>query len=170
MFGIFFFLFCLDLGLFEKIKKDLVSTHWLSTLLLITQDLKKIKKIPTTLLKTLLSRKRVQKFQQKILNFVAAGTRQSFQFFTQIAWFLGNNRTLSKLRYRILYNLISITKLHKNHSIKANFNLTTPATLTWSQYKYMNLIEATFFWVFTYRKEIINVLYLYFIINHLKRK
>ena len=31
--------------------------------------------------------------------------------------------------YRILYNLISITKLQKNHSIKANFNLTTQATL-----------------------------------------
>ena len=51
------------------------------------------------------------KFQQKILNFVAVGARQSFQFFRQIAWFLGNNRALSKFRYRILYNLISITKL-----------------------------------------------------------
>ena len=73
---------------------------------------------------------------------MAAGTRQ-FSIFIQIAWFLGNNRALSG--YRILYNLISITKLYKNHSIKANFNLTTPATLTWPQYKYMNLIEATFF-------------------------
>ena len=34
-----FFLFCLDLELFSKIKKDLVSTHSLFTLLLITQDL-----------------------------------------------------------------------------------------------------------------------------------
>ena len=43
-------------------------------------------------------------FQQKILNFVVAGARQGFQFFRQIAWFLGgNNRTLSKFRYQILY-------------------------------------------------------------------
>ena len=44
------FLFCLDLKLFAKIKKDLVSTHSFFTLLLITQDLNKIKKIPHTLL------------------------------------------------------------------------------------------------------------------------
>ena len=44
------FLFCLDLKLFAKIKKDLVSTHSFFTLLLITQDLNKIKKIPQTLL------------------------------------------------------------------------------------------------------------------------
>ena len=42
-----FFLFCLDLELFAKIEKDLVSTHSLFTLLLITQDLNKIKKNPT---------------------------------------------------------------------------------------------------------------------------
>ena len=34
-----FFLFYLDLELFAKIKKDLVSTHSFFTLLLITQDL-----------------------------------------------------------------------------------------------------------------------------------
>ena len=45
-----FFLFYLDLELFAKIKKDLVSTHSFFTLLLITQDLNKIKKIPHTLL------------------------------------------------------------------------------------------------------------------------
>ena len=44
------FLFYLDLELFAKIKKDLVSTHLLFTLLLITQDLNKLKKIPRTLL------------------------------------------------------------------------------------------------------------------------
>ena len=37
-----FFLFCLDLELFAKIKKGLVSTHSFFTLLLITQDLNKI--------------------------------------------------------------------------------------------------------------------------------
>ena len=35
---------------FAKIKKDLVSAHSFFTLLLITQDLDKIKKIPHTLL------------------------------------------------------------------------------------------------------------------------
>ena len=45
-----FFKFYLDLKLFAKIKKDLVSTHSFFTLLLITQDLNKIKKIPHTLL------------------------------------------------------------------------------------------------------------------------
>ena len=59
------FLFYLDLELFAKIKKDLVSTHSFFTLLLITQDLNKIKKIPHILLQTLLSRKRVQSFSKK---------------------------------------------------------------------------------------------------------
>ena len=44
------FLFCLDLELFAKIKKDLVSTHSFFTLLIITQDLNKVKKIPHMLL------------------------------------------------------------------------------------------------------------------------
>ena len=41
------------------------------------------------------------------------GARQSFQFFRQITWFLGNNRALSRFRYRILHNLISIIILYK---------------------------------------------------------
>ena len=41
-----FFLFCLDLELFAKIKKDLVSTHSQKPGLSITQDLDKIKKHP----------------------------------------------------------------------------------------------------------------------------
>ena len=44
------FLFYLDLELLAKLKKDLVSTHSFFTLLLITQDLHKIKKIPDNLL------------------------------------------------------------------------------------------------------------------------
>ena len=43
-----FFLFCLDLELFAKIKKALVSAHSFFTLLLITQDLNKIKKSGTS--------------------------------------------------------------------------------------------------------------------------
>ena len=60
---------------------------------------------------------------------MVVGARQSFQFFRQITWFLGNNRALSKFRYQILHNLISITKFYKNHSVKANFKLSTRATL-----------------------------------------
>ena len=42
-----FFLFYLDLELFAKIKKVLVSTHTFFTLLLKTQDLNKFLKNPT---------------------------------------------------------------------------------------------------------------------------
>ena len=66
---------------------------------------------------------------QDLLNFVVVRACQSSQFFRQITWFLESNRALSKFRYRTLYNLFSITKLWKNHSIKTNFNLTTWATL-----------------------------------------
>ena len=58
------FLFYLDLELLAKIEKDLSSNSYF-TLLLITQDLNKIKKIPYILLYTLLSRKRVQNFSKK---------------------------------------------------------------------------------------------------------
>ena len=60
-----FLKFYLDLKLFAKIKKDLFSTHSFLTPLLITQDLNKIKKIPLTLLETLISRKRVRNFNKK---------------------------------------------------------------------------------------------------------
>ena len=63
---------------------------------------------------------------------MVVGARQSFQFFSQITWSFGNNRALSKYRYQILHNLISITKLQKNHSVKANFRLTTRTTLTFN--------------------------------------
>ena len=39
------------------------------------------------------------------------GARQSFQFFRQMTWFLGNYRVFSKFRYQVLHNLISIIKL-----------------------------------------------------------
>ena len=42
-----FFKFCSDLELFAKIKRDLVSTHSVFTLLLIAQDLNKITKSRT---------------------------------------------------------------------------------------------------------------------------
>ena len=37
---------------------------------------------------------KMQKFSKKILNFMVVGARQSFQFFRQKTWFLGNNRGL----------------------------------------------------------------------------
>ena len=42
---------------------------------------------------------------------MVAGARQSFQFFIQITWFVGNNRALSKCMYQNLHKLISIAKL-----------------------------------------------------------
>ena len=39
---------------------------------------------------------------------------QSFEFFQQIVWFLGNNSALSKFNKRILHYLISINKLQSN--------------------------------------------------------
>ena len=92
VFGIFFILF--RSWVICKIKKDLVSTHSFFTFLLINNS---------TPLKTLLSRKRVQNVSKIILNFVTVGARQSFQFFIQIAWFLGNNTALSKFGYTFLF-------------------------------------------------------------------
>ena len=42
---------------------------------------------------------------------MAVGAHQSFQFFIQITWFLGNKTALFKFKYWILHNLISIIKL-----------------------------------------------------------
>ena len=88
------FLFCLDLELFAKIKKDQVSAHSFFTFLLITQDLNKIKN-PEHPFLDIIKQNTCSKFQQKILNSMIVGARQSFQFFRQKAWFLGNNRALS---------------------------------------------------------------------------
>ena len=72
-----FFLFYLNLVLFAKIKSYLVSTHSFFSLLLITQDLNKIQKIPHTLLQTLPSRKRVQYLSQLNSMVVEAKLRQT---------------------------------------------------------------------------------------------
>ena len=109
-----FFKFCLELELFAKIKKDLVSTQSQKPGLSITQDLNKIEKIPHTLLLTLVKTETCAKFQPKILNCTVVGARQSFQFFRQITLFLGNKRALPKCKYCILHHLISIIKLRNN--------------------------------------------------------
>ena len=87
------FLFCLVLELFAKTITDLASTHSFFTLLLITQDLNKIKYLAHPFV-DITKQKTCAKFQQKILNSMVVGVCQSFQFFRQKTWFLGNNRGL----------------------------------------------------------------------------
>ena len=87
-----FFLFCLELELFAKIKKYLVSTHSQKPRLSIT----------------------CAKFQRKILSSTIDRASQSFQFFRQITWFLGNARALPKFKYWILHHLNNIIKLLNN--------------------------------------------------------
>ena len=124
----FFFLFCLDLELFAKIKKPGFYT-FVFYIFVNNSRSKQNKKIPNTLLQTLVSRKRVQNFSKNVLNSLVVGARQSFQFFRQVTWFLGNYRALPKFRYQILHYLISIIRLSKNQSVKLNFVLTTRTTL-----------------------------------------
>ena len=81
-----FFLFCLD-SFLQKSKK----IQFLNTFFYIFIDnsrYKQSKKILNTLLQTLLSRKPLQIFSKKKLNFVVVRAHQRFQFFGQIAWFL----------------------------------------------------------------------------------
>ena len=94
------FLFCLDLDFFVKIKKS--GFYPFDFYIFIKnsrskQDKENFEQAFVDIVK----QKTCAKFQQKILNFVVVGDRQSFQFFRQIAWFLGAS---SKFRYRILYN------------------------------------------------------------------
>ena len=88
-----FFKFCSDLELFAKIKRDLVSTHSLFTLLLIAQDLNKITKSRTPFCRHYLV-ENVCKTSAKISNSIVVGARQSFQFFRHKTWFLANSRSL----------------------------------------------------------------------------
>ena len=79
-----FFLFCLELELFAKIKKYLVSTHSEKPGLLITQDLNKIKKNPEHLFVDVRKTEACAKFQEKLLDSMVVRACQSFQFFRQI--------------------------------------------------------------------------------------
>ena len=80
VFGIFFFLFCLDLELFTKIKKDLVSTESFFTFLLIIQDLNKIKKNPEHAFVDIVKQERCAKFQQNILTLCQLELVKNFDF------------------------------------------------------------------------------------------
>ena len=85
------FLFCLDLELFAKTKKDLVSTHLYFTLLLITQDINKIKKSHTRFCGHYYVENLCKISAKKKKKSMVIGARQSFQFFIQKARFPGNN-------------------------------------------------------------------------------
>ena len=50
------------------------------------------------------------KVQQKILNAMVVGARQSFQFSRQKTWFLESNRVLSKFLHEVSHYLIRIIK------------------------------------------------------------
>ena len=95
--------------LFAKIKKDLVSTHSQKLGLSITQSKQNLKN-PEHSFVDFGKTETCAKFQQKILNSVVVGARQSFQFFRQITWFLGKKRTLSKFKYWILHHFINQSK------------------------------------------------------------
>ena len=87
-----FYVSCLDLALFAKIKKRPVFYKYTETrfFIFITNSRSKQNiKIRNTLLYTLLS--------------MVVGAPQSFQFFRQITWFLENNRALFRFRYWILH-------------------------------------------------------------------
>ena len=83
-----FFLFHLDLKLFAKTKKDLVSTHSFFTLLLITQDVNKIKKIPHIILQTLPSRNvcKVSTRNIKIYGSWSSSKFSNFQTKSLVSW------------------------------------------------------------------------------------
>ena len=109
-----FFLFCLDLELFAKIKKYLVFYTVTETRFINNSWSKLNFKNPTNPFIDIRKTETCAKFQQKIIDSTAVGARQSFQFFRQITWFLGNTRALSKFKYWILHHLISIIKLINN--------------------------------------------------------
>ena len=97
-----------ELELFAKMKKDPVSTHSHKPSLSITQDLIKIKKIPHTILQTLV-RQTCAKFQQKNIKLYGSWSSTKFSVFQT-----NNLVSLPKFKYWILHHLISIIKLQKN--------------------------------------------------------
>ena len=88
-----FFKFYLDLELFEKVKKDLVSCTFFYAFINNSRS-KQNKKNPTHPFVDITKSKTCAKCQQKKLNSMVVGARQSFQFSRQKTWFLGNNRDL----------------------------------------------------------------------------
>ena len=94
MFMIFYFIFLFRSWVICKNLETPVFAQSFFTFLLIIQVLNKIKKKPQHIFVDI-KKETFAKFQQKILNSVTVGARQSFQFCRQITWFLGNNRASS---------------------------------------------------------------------------
>ena len=76
----------------------------------VTQHLNKTKKNPKHSFVDIGKKETCAKLQQKILNFMVVGARQSFQFFREKTWFPENNGALSKFLYGVSHYLISIIK------------------------------------------------------------
>ena len=103
------FLFCLDLELFAKLKMTWFL-HAKEASFLNDSRSKRNKKNLEHPFVDVSKKEMCVKFQQKILNSMVVGARQSFQFFRQTIWFLENHRALSRIFYGILHYLISIIK------------------------------------------------------------
>ena len=95
--------------IFKKILFQFLSV-FRNLVFFILASSKQNKKVPNTLLQILVSMKHVQYFNKNSCYLVVVA-RQNFQFFRENTWFLKNNGASSKFLLRILYNLISITKL-----------------------------------------------------------
>ena len=85
-----FFKFCLELELFATIKNLVLHTH--RNQVYNNSRSKQNKKNSTHPFVDITNEKTCARFQQKILNSVVVQARQSFQFFRQKTWSLGNNR------------------------------------------------------------------------------
>ena len=93
MFGIFFY-FDQILSYLQKLKRP--SFNALAFYIFINNSRsKQNEKNPEHSFLDIVKQKTCAKFQRKILNVMIVGARQSFQFFRQVTWFLGNNRALS---------------------------------------------------------------------------
>ena len=107
------FLFCLDLELLINLVSVSVQKPGFFLFWQMTQDLNQIKTNLEHTFEHIDKYETCARFQQNWSYSKVVGGRQSFQFFRQNTWLLGNNRVLSKYLYEILHYLICITKLSK---------------------------------------------------------
>ena len=92
-----FSLFCVKLELFAKIKKNPSFYTFTKTRFINNSRSKQNKKNPKHPFVDIGKTETCAKFQQKILNSMVVGACQSFPFFRQITWFIGNKITLSNV-------------------------------------------------------------------------
>ena len=105
-----FFLFYLELELFVQIKKRSVFCTLTKTKFINNSRSKQNKKNSEDPFVDIGKTETRAKIQQKIFGNMEVRTRQGFQFFKQITWFLGHKRASSIFKYLILHHLISIIK------------------------------------------------------------